>query len=86
MHTLLIRGELFSPLQHIYIFENNNMIEKIGIEMDYLEDAVFAAIEKYNIKHINLSGAYQFMHGIENKLKHTGVETYSLDDLTFKYV
>lgn len=86
MNTLLIRGEPFGPFQRLYVFKDNEKTESIGVQMKDLDEVAFDLIKRYNIKHINLSGARLYMQGIEKQLKEAGITTYSLDDLTFKYV
>ena len=86
MNRLIVRGEPFGPFQYISVFVDNERVESMGVQFDDLEEIVFALITKYDINHIDLSGAKGYMQGIEEKLKTTAVTTYSLDDLTFKYV
>ena len=87
MDRLLIRGELLGPFQHLYIFQNDKLVEKIGVNMNDLTEITFSLINKYQIKTIHLSGAPRvFMEGIEQQIKQAGIDTYHLNDLTFKYV
>ena len=86
MNILIVRGEPVVPFQYISLFIDDQRVDSIGVQFEDLEEMVFAFIEKYNIKHIDLSGARGYMEGIEEKLKRTAVETYSLDDLTFRFV
>ena len=86
MNSLLIHGEPVGPFQRLYVLNGQKIIETLGITVNDLEETVFALVEKYNITHINLSGAKAYMEGIEQKLKTAGVSTYSIDDLTFQYV
>ena len=86
MNTLLIRGEPFGPFQRLYVFKDNEKIESIGVQIEDLDEVAFDLIKRYDIKNINLSGARLYMQGIEKQLKEAGITTYSLDDLTFKYV
>ena len=86
MNRLIVRGEPVGPFQYISVFVDDQRVDSLGVQFEDLEELVFAYIEKYNIKHIDLSGARGYMEGIEEKLKRTAVETYSLDDLTFRYV
>ena len=86
MNRLLIRGEPTGPFQHIYVFENDKMVESIGIGIDDLEEIVFALVEKYNIDPIDLSGARAYMRGIEDKITKAGLTEYNLSGLSFRYL
>lgn len=86
MNRLLIRGEMFGQFQYLYVFHGEQMIEKLGVTMDDMQETVFSLIQKHNIKHIDLSGAHRFMLGIEDQLKRASIETYSLDDISFRYI
>ena len=87
MDRILIRGELLGPFQHLYVFQKDRLIEKIGVNMNDLAEVTFALINRYQIKNINLSGGPRvFMEGIERQLRQAGIDNYNLDDLTFKYI
>ena len=86
MNRLLIRGEPVGPFQHIYVFENDKIVESIGIEIDNLEEIVFELVKKYNIDHIDLSGARVYMKGIEDKITKAGSAQYNLNGLSFRYL
>jgi hypothetical protein len=86
MYTLLIRCEVFDPCRRLYVFKDQEKIESIGVSAEDFNEIAFELIHRYDIKHISLSGARMYMQGIEEQLKETGITTYSVDDLTFKYV
>lgn len=86
MNTLLIRCEVFDPCRRLYVFKDSEKIESIGVPIEDFNEVAFALIQKYNITHINLSGAKMYMEGIEKQMKEVGVTTYSIDDLSFRYV
>lgn len=86
MYTLLIRGEPFELYQFLYVFKDDERIERIGVLMEDLETITFSLIAKYHIKQINLSGIRSFMEGIEKQIKDAGITTYSIDNLIFKHV
>ena len=86
MYTLVVRCELFDAKRRLYVLKNTEKVEAIGVNAEDFDEIAFALIHKYNIKHINLSGARMYMEGIEKQLKEAGINTYSVDDLSFKYV
>ena len=86
MDRLIIRGEMFGPFQHIYAYVGGTKVDSIGVPMEDLEEVVFALLEKYNISHIDLSGARIFMQGIEQSIKEKEITQYSKGTITFRYV
>ena len=86
MYRLLIRGEPVGIFQHLYLFENNSVVDSLGVKLDMLDEIAFQYINKYNITQIDLSGSRSYMEGIERSLKTYGIENYSARQLTFRYV
>ena len=86
MNRLLVRGEPVGPFQHVYVFQGDKLVDKLGIGIDDLNDVVFSLAKKYNINHIDLSGSRVYMMGIEEQIKRAGIENYNINDLTFRYV
>ena len=86
MNKLIIRGEPVGPFQYVYANEDGKKVESIGIQIENLEDVVFALLKNYNINHIDLSGSRLYMEGIERMLKNAQINDYEKTELIFKYV
>lgn len=86
MNKILVRGEPTGPFQYIYIFQEDQVIEKIGVPFNDIEDIVLDFINKYQINTIHLSGNKNYMKGIEKKITEVGSVIYGMNDLVFKYV
>jgi len=86
MNKLIIRGEPVGPFQYVYAYVDGKKVESIGIQIENLEDVVFALLKNYNINHIDLSGSRLYMEGIEHMLKNAQINDYEKTELIFKYV
>jgi hypothetical protein len=87
MKRLLIRGTPTEVFEHLYVFNDGDSVtESLGVRFEDLEETVFALLEKYKIKHIDLSGSRVYTEGIERQIRKAGATTYSINDLSFRYV
>ena len=86
MYKLLVRGEPVGAKQYVYIFKEDKLQEQIGVGIEDLKEIVCACIEKYGVTHIDLSGAYAYMRGIEFMLREACSTDYGEKPITFRYV
>ena len=87
MKRLLIRGTPTEVFEHLYVFNDGDVLtESIGVKFEDLEETVFALLSKYEINHIDLSGSRVYIEGIERQIRKAGATTYSINDLSFRYV
>lgn len=86
MDRIIIRGDLTSPYQHLYVYKNGERIDAMGVLFEDLADTVVNCLEKYELTHIDLSGSRFYMEGIEKIIKEAIVKNYSASNITFKYV
>ena len=86
MDRMILRGEPTGPFQKISVIVNDKKVESLGVDYDDLLDVVFALVQKYDLKRIDLSGAKIYMQGIEHQIKEAGMALYSITDLEFCYV
>ena len=87
MKRLLVRGTPTEVFEHLYVFNDEDVLtESIGVKFEDLEETVFALLAKYEINHIDLSGSRVYTEGIERQIRKAGATTYSINDLSFRYV
>lgn len=86
MNRLILRGEPTGPFQKISVIVDNKKVDSLGVHYDDLLEVVFELLQKYNLTHIDLSGARIYMEGIERQIKEMGMAIYSMTDLEFRYV
>ena len=83
---IIIRGDVSSPFQHIYVYKNGERVDTIGVQFDDVAETVLSYLEKYELDCIELSGATMYMQGIEKIIKEATISKYSGKDFTFRYV
>lgn len=83
---VIIRGDVSSPFQHIYVYKNGERVDTIGVQFEDLAETVLGYLEKYELDCIELSGAIMYMQGIEKNIKEAITTKYSGKDFTFRYV
>lgn len=87
MDRIIIRGDLTAPYQRLYIYKNEERVDSIGVLFEDLAETTLACLEKYELTHIDLSGARAYMEGIEKTIKEELAKKYSnSSDITFRYV
>ena len=83
---VIVRGDVASPFQHIYVYKNGERVDAIGVQFEDLAETVLSYLEKYELDCVELSGATNYMQGIEKIIKEQITTTYSGKDFTFRYV
>ena len=83
---IIIRGDVTSPFQHIYVYKNGERVDTIGVQFDDVAETVLSYLEKYELDCIELSGAIMYMQSIEKIIKEAIITKYNGKDFTFRYV
>lgn len=87
MDRIIIRGDVTAPYQHLYVYQNGERVDYIGVLFEDLADTVLSCLNKYSLTRIDLSGSRFYMEGIEQEIKKAIALKYnSFPDITFKYV
>lgn len=83
---IIVRGDVSSPFQHIYVYKNGERVDTIGVQLDYVAETVLNYLQKYELDCIELSGATVYMQGFEKAIKETAIAQYAGKDFTIKYI
>ena len=86
MDRLIIRGDVTSPYQHLYVYKGGERIDSLGVLFDDLAEVAVRCLKKYELTQIDLSGSHFYMEGIEREIKKAAAISYSEAEITFKYV
>ena len=86
MDRIVIHGSPVSPTQQIFVYKDKKIIDQADVSFSSLPDVIMAFVKKYDIKTLELTGAYQFVKGIETQLKSAKPSDFSIiDEIHFKY-
>ena len=83
---IIVRGDVSSPFQHIYVYKNGERVDTIGVQFDHVAETVLSYLEKYELDYIELSGSTMYMQGFEKAIKETAITQYAGKDFTIKYI
>lgn len=87
MISLMIYGSPVAPFQKVYIMKGNQITDTLGVEFENLAEVVVDLCKKYQVNHIDLSGAKLFMQGVEKQITESMIATnYELNDIRFRYL
>lgn len=87
MISLMIYGSPVAPFQKVYIMKDNQITDTLGVEFENLAEVVVDLCKKYQVNHIDLSGATLFMQGVEKQITESMIATnYELNDIRFRYL
>lgn len=86
MNRLIIRSDLTTPYQHLYVYKNGERVDTFGVLFEDLVEAVLTCLEKYELTTIDLSGPKTYLEGIEKNIKEAIVTKYNFPEITFRYV
>lgn len=87
MDRIVIHGSPVSPTQQIFVYKDKKVIDQADVSFSSLPDVIMAFVKKYDIKQIDLSGAYSFVKGIEIQLKSAKLSDFSIiDEIHFRYL
>lgn len=86
MNKIIIRGEVASLYQHIYVYKNGERVDYIGVQFNDLAETVISCLEKYKLNQVTLSGSRFYMEGVEEEIKKANMTKYNNLEISFKYV
>lgn len=72
--------------QNLFVYEDSNKIDAVKTTIENLNESLFALVEKYNIKQIDLTGPHQFLRGIKKDFKEKEFEKYSIDNIEINLI
>jgi hypothetical protein len=86
MDRIIIRSDLTTPYQHLYVYKNGEKVDTIGVLFEDLVETTLTSLEKYELTVVDLSGPRMYMQGIEKNIKEAIATKYNFPEITFKYV
>lgn len=75
-----------SLFQKIFVMKEGTMIDKMGVQINDLEETLFSLVDKYEIYQIDFSGTQSFAKGIGDKLNNNQITKYNCTKISINYV
>lgn len=86
MDRLIIRSDLATIYQHLYVYKDGKRVDTFGVLFEDLVETVLTCLEKYELTIIDLSGPQIYLEGIKKNIKEAIATKYNFPEITFRYV
>lgn len=86
MYKIIIRGGPVSPMQQVYVIEDNVICESIGARYEDIAEVVNCFVKKYPIEAVEFAGPKSYMSMFEEQIKEYQLTEYSNQVLVFRYI
>lgn len=86
MRKIIAMLRPFDMEQTLMVYEDGNKIDMKTTDMNSLTPAVFALVDTYEVKQLDIVGPKKYSEGIRTQIQVAGVTQYSCDDLEINII
>jgi hypothetical protein len=76
----------FDMKQNFYVYEDGNKLDLASPTIDEINETVFALMQKYDVKQLDLVGPKQYNKGLSKKIKEAELIKYDKNTLEINIV
>ena len=70
MDKIVILASPVAPMQQIFVYQNGEITERIGVSVQDLAEIIYSIIETTGINKVEISGNHNYTLGIQEELTH----------------
>ena len=84
-NKIMVVNSPVARFQKIYVVKDGTMVDQLGVGLEDLVETLFALVQKYGIKEIDLGGNLAFTQKIADEIKQN-ITQYSIYNLTVNQI